>query len=121
MVKIDVKKILITDPIVAAAKTVNSSFSPKGFKKQPGEQGFPLPRIATNLKETGTPPAIIVKPYGSTGYYEIQDGRHRFAIAIAKGETEIEADIQSGGKKRRKTRRRKPTPSSRRQIRPSWR
>ena len=108
MVKIDVKKVLITDPVVAAAKEVNKDFSPKGFKKQPGEQGFPLKRISQNLKETGTPPAIVVKPYGSTGYYEIQDGRHRFAIAIAKGESEIEANVQSGGKKR-KTRRRKST------------
>ena len=107
MVKIDVTKILLTKPIVDAAKTIDPEFSTKGFKQQPGEQGFSLPRMEENKKQTGTAPAIVVKPRGTTGYYEIVDGRHRFAIAIARKSKEIEADIQTGGKKKRKTRRRK--------------
>ena len=108
MAKVDVKKILLTDPIIKAIKTINPGIKLQGFGKYPGEQGFALPRIDENLEkraEGTAPPAIVVKPYKETKYYTIQDGRHRFAIAVANGESEIEATIQQGG--RRKTRKRK--------------
>lgn len=108
MVKVNVKNILLTDPIIKAIKTINPGLKLEGFGKYPGEQGFTLPRIDENLqkREEGTDaPAITLKPYKQTKYYTIQDGRHRFAIAVAKGESEIEATIQGGGK--RKTRKRK--------------
>jgi hypothetical protein len=120
MVKINVKNILLTKPIVDAARVVNPSFSPKGFKQQPGEQGFPLSRLEENLKKTGTAPDIVVKAYEKVpGYYSVIDGRHRVAIAIGKGQSEIDAEVQSGGKTRR--RRRRSNLSLRRRTRPSSR
>lgn len=103
--------ILLTKPIVDAAKQLNPNFKPVGFQGQPGEQGFPLPRIQQNMEllRNGTAaPPISVKQYGQTGKYVIVDGRHRFAIALSRGEQTIPAVLVSGGKRtRRKTSKRK--------------
>lgn len=104
---VPLKSILITDPIVKAAKQINPQVNVQGFKKQPGSQGFALSRINENKNVTGTPPAILVKPYGNTGYYEIIDGRHRVTNALVENKENINAQINNGGKRRRKTKRRK--------------
>jgi len=103
--------ILLTKPIVDAAKQLNPQFKPVGFQAQPGEQGFRLARLQQNidLLQNGTAaPPISVKQYGQTGKYTVEDGRHRFAIALARGDQTIPAVLVTGGKRsRRKTSKRK--------------
>ena len=100
---IDLRQILITTPIMRAVKTISgkSDFNFDKFKRQTGEQGFTLKRL-TNLELRVDP--ISVKPVAKRGVkingsmkqvYEIIDGRHRFAYAIANDKDHISANIIS--------------------------
>jgi len=106
---ISTRDILLTKPIADAVKQLNPKISFKGMKAQPGEQGFPLPRLVENSAlGTDNIPPIKVTPIVFSGktYYSITDGRHRAAIALANGLETIPAII--GGKRRvKKTRRNK--------------
>lgn len=94
MLEIDLHSILLTKPIVDAAMTMNPSFQPVGFKALPKSlfQGFPLSRINTiRNSNLYTLPPIHVRRFRGTKYYEIIDGRHRFAKALAEGREYIGA------------------------------
>ena len=101
--QLDVKSLRLTTPILNAIKSLNPAADVSGFTMESGPQGFRLPRIEENAAATGTPPPITVRKKDNG--YEIIDGRHRAAIAIARGKTTIDAIVQGGG---RKTRSRKP-------------
>lgn len=90
--EIPVTSILMTDPIKNAIKKLNPEFiiKGKGFKGYPGEHGFNLKRLGDNHNLTIP---ISVKPYKSTSFYTIEDGRHRFAKLVARGDTTIIVDI----------------------------
>ena len=110
---IDVRKLLLTKPIINAAIELNPSVDLKGMKLDPSGAPFPLSRLEENAaKGTDSIPAITVKP--KSGYYSIVDGRHRAAIAIANGLPTIDAIIQEGGRRRTKKRSRYHFKKSRR-------
>lgn len=91
---IPVHKILLTDPIVTAATSMNPEVSTKGFKKMPGHQGFKLTRVNSIARsKMNELPNISVTPYKTTSYYSIVDGRHRFAKALAEGRNSIRAKV----------------------------
>ena len=89
--ELDLRQILITEPIIEAVRKIsgNSEFEFRNFKKQRGEQGFPLNRL--DLLESKTDPITLRAVYGKgikidgimKQVYEIIDGRHRVAYAIA--------------------------------------
>ncbi len=93
-IKIQIHKILLTDPIVTAAKLINPEVNLKGFKKLPEHQGFPLTRVNSIARaKMNELPSISVIQYKTTSYYSIVDGRHRFAKALAEGKETIRAKI----------------------------
>ena len=97
MSEVDLRQILITEPIIEAVKKIsgNPEFEFHTFKKQRGEQGFPLNRLGS-LESTDP---ITLRPVAGKGtkidgsikqVYEIIDGRHRVAYAIASKKDRIE-------------------------------
>lgn len=96
---IPLNRILVTKRIMDAAKNTGSSFANfngLGLKMYPGEHVFPLVRmesIGVAIKsDVALPPVVLKKLY--TPYYEIIYGRHRFAISLAHGYTNIPAIMQ---------------------------
>jgi hypothetical protein len=94
-IDIPIEQILITKPIEDAAKKRGTVL--KGFKRQPGSQGYALTRtdracegIAGRVKL----PPVWLRPYKQTGYYEIIDGRHRFVASCMAGHTHIPAHMK---------------------------
>jgi hypothetical protein len=92
-------RILITEPIVVAVKKLNPLADLSIYKRARGEQGFALTRL-TGIESKGG--LITLKKVPNMGVrkngvlnqlYEIIDGRHRVAYAIASGESYIDAEI----------------------------
>lgn len=107
-VKIDLRQILMTDHIMNGADVLKQGpIDRTPYKKERGHPGFPLGRLKNisyaklkNLKpislahkkHNGVP--IGAKVNGKlVPLYEIQDGRHRVAKALAEGKTTIDAKI----------------------------
>lgn len=99
-VEIDLRQILISDPIIAAVKSRKPNTNFTIYKRVKGEQGFPLARF-TNFDKKTAP--IIIRPVPKAGtkidgvmqqLYDIKDGRHRVAYAISEGKTTINATIE---------------------------
>jgi hypothetical protein len=97
---VNVFSILTTKPIMNAAKQAGfNNTSGLTFKIQPGEQGFGLSRTQSVIDAMNSkiilPPVILkmFKEINGTMYYEIIDGRHRIAISLAMGYTQIPAII----------------------------
>ncbi len=90
--EIPITSILMTDPVRNAIKKLNPDFifKGKGFKGYPGEHGFNLKRLDNN-HNLSIP--ISVKPYKTTQFYTIEDGRHRFSKLVARGDTTITVDV----------------------------
>jgi hypothetical protein len=92
------------------------------------EQKITVIQDAYDNGEADDLPAINVKQYKATGYYEVIDGRHRVVTALKNGKQYITASLveygglvnrSSRGKRKTSTRRRKPSarrrkPSARR-------
>lgn len=114
-VRVDIRQILITEPIKQGviSLTGNSAINLSKFKKAPGHQGFPLPRleairnknIRANLErypielevlrnKDGNPLGTAINGVRKP-LYKIVNGRHRFAKAVAEGLTVIPAIILS--------------------------
>ena len=95
---LSVNQIAIDDNIVSAIKSLNPSFKPSGFVKDPAKR-FPLHKLETvkSAIEQGLElPPIKVTFLGThkeLKRYVIEDGRHRFAIAVSQGETVIPVEI----------------------------
>lgn len=95
--EVSLKNIVLTRPIINAIKQINPSAVLKGYKVSSGEQGFILHKLDENLeKDMSTMPPVELKQR-SDGYYEIQNGRHRVAISIARGLETIKAVIMNTG------------------------
>jgi len=107
-VLIDMQQLLMTDRIFTAAETIKgSSIDRTPYLKEKGHQGFPLIRIQHILEANlNKLEAINIKPKIVNGkavgrkieglsvpLYEIENGRHRVAKAIAEGRKFIEATI----------------------------
>jgi hypothetical protein len=88
--EIPVTSILMTDPIRRAIRAIDDKVVVKGFKGYPGEHGYNLQRLANNHNLTMP---ISVRPYRSTSFYTIEDGRHRFAKLVASGKTHIIVNV----------------------------
>ena len=102
MSEVDLRQILITEPILEAVKKIsgNPQFEFHKFKKQRGEQGFPLNRL--DLLESTDPITLRAIPGRGTKIdgsikqvYEIIDGRHRVAYAIATKKNTINAMVKN--------------------------
>jgi hypothetical protein len=88
---IPITSVFLTDPIFKAIKELNPDFKPKGFKKEPGNHGFKLHKLAES-QNLSIP--ISVKPYTkNSAYYSIINGRHRFAKLVARGNNNITVKI----------------------------
>ena len=100
-VEMNLRQILITDPIITAIRSRKPDANVSIYKKVKGEQGFPLVRFTNFDKKTGP---IIIRPVSKAGtkinglmkqLYDIKDGRHRVAYAISEGKATINATINS--------------------------
>ena len=110
-VEIDVRQILMTQPILNAALAINPAINVAGFKLQKGEQGFPLSRMNRMLTANmnallEAEPVELKKATSASGKpmgvkidevlrpaYEIVNGRHRIARAILTGRATVNATI----------------------------
>ena len=95
----ELTRILITEPIAVAVKKLNPLADLSIYKRERGEQGFALTRLTGVESKSGL---ITLKKVPYMGVringllkqlYEIIDGRHRVAYAIASGESYIDAEI----------------------------
>jgi len=87
------------------------------------EQKITVIQDAYDNGEADDLPAINVKQYKATGYYEVIDGRHRVVTALKNGKQHIKASLAEYGglvnrssKKRKKTARRRKTSARRRKT-----
>ena len=107
-VKVSLQQLLMTDPIFNAADLIKGSAVDRTpYLKEKGHQGFPLVRVQriseANLNKLEAidikPKTVNGKPAGrkiegiSVPLYEIENGRHRVAKALAEGRISIEATI----------------------------
>ena len=104
---IDLRQILITQPIIDAVKGVNADINLDDFSISKGEQGFRLNRVneIRNIKDFENfvnQNPILVKKLKGVGkkidgnlvqLYEIIDGRHRFARSIIDGLNNIRVKV----------------------------
>ena len=89
------------------------------------EQKITVIQDAYDNGEADYLPAINVKQYKATGYYEVIDGRHRVVTALKNGKQHIKASLaeygglvnRSSKGKRKKTARRRKTSARRRKTR----
>ena len=97
----DLRQILISQPIIDAVKKLNPDANLTPYTKEKGEQGFALVRLSDMHLKTDP---IVLKPVSKMGkkidgtmkqLYTIVDGRHRVAYAIATGNSTIQAVIES--------------------------
>ncbi len=95
IVLVPISLILMTKPMIRAAKQVNgASFVHLNLKMQPGEAGFILNRtksILEAMRHGVALPPVILKPYHH--HYEVLDGRHRVAMSLANHYTHVPAII----------------------------
>jgi len=88
------------------------------------EQKITVIQDAYDNGEADYLPAINVKQYKATGYYEVIDGRHRVVTALKNGKQHIKASLaeygglvnRSSKGKRKKTARRRKTSARRRKT-----
>ena len=88
------------------------------------EQKITVIQDAYDNGEADDLPAINVKQYKATGYYEVIDGRHRVVTALKNGKQHIKASLaeygglvnRSSRGKRKKTARRRKTSTRRRKT-----
>jgi len=88
------------------------------------EQKITVIQDAYDNGEADDLPAINVKQYKATGYYEVIDGRHRVVTALKNGKQYIKASLaeygglvnRSSKGKRKKTARRRKTSARRRKT-----
>ena len=90
---VPVTAILMTHPIFREIIKLNPDFKPKGFKKQPGPQGFKLHKM--NQAQRLDEPIKVEDSKKDPAYFTIVDGRHRFAKLVARGKKEIEVEIMN--------------------------
>ena len=87
--RVSIYNILMTPQVEKAIKSVNPEFKITGFKADPNPSlGDTLPRWSSyknRIADITTSQPITVRKYKSTKYYQIHDGRHRFAQAILSG------------------------------------
>ena len=90
---IPVHKVLISKPVVTAVRSQTVYTFKGSFLKDPSPVPFPLSRmsdVGSVFDKTYLPP-VTLTPYGTTGYYQIVDGRHRFALSLVNGMTHVPA------------------------------
>ena len=90
---IPINRIIFTQALINAIKSRGGKV-PKVLMSK--EFTTPLNRmdIVLNLINEGvTLPPVVVRKIGSTEYYELIDGRHRVAVAVLLGKTEIPATV----------------------------
>ena len=103
-IKVDIRQILITKPMLNIINTRNSGINTKHLSKEknPSKQGFRLTRsnIMHTLNINSLPPVVLVpSKYGRVidgkkeQLYEIQDGRHRIVESILLGRPTIRAKL----------------------------
>ena len=99
---VDISQILISKPILNAVKSINPDFNVKQYSLKLDKKAgpFPLARIhdymASGIKDVTKENPITVSfvaEQGGKQYYSIEDGRHRYAQALAIGQTTIKARI----------------------------
>ena len=106
---VDLRQILMTDPIYSAANTIKGSpVNRNKYVRYRGEQGFGLPRI-NRMKEADlnklleTDPVVLAKAIGQgrkingkmKQLYTIKNGRHRVARSMAENRQTIRARINN--------------------------
>ncbi len=95
---VPISLLLLTKPIINAAKQAGANLKSLSIKMQPNEQGFALSRtnrVIDAMNNHLILPPIMIKKYNNTSFYEIIDGRHRVAISLANNYTHIPAIIKS--------------------------
>lgn len=90
-ITIPITSVFLTDPIYKAIIKLNPKFKAKGFKKDPGNQGFILHKI--NQNQNLTKPINVERYNKNPEYFSIIDGRHRFAKLVARGNSTITVNI----------------------------
>jgi len=95
--RIPIYSILMNKQIEKAILSVNPNFKFTGFMKDPTAPDFGSLQRWDSYKNrianiTDSEP-IVVNKYKSTSYYQIQDGRHRFAQAILNGSETVNVTI----------------------------
>jgi hypothetical protein len=106
---VNLQQLLMTEPIFIAAETIKGSpIDRSPYLKEKGHQGFPLVRInrisVANLNKLEPiqikPKKLNEKAAGRklnglwVPLYEIENGRHRVAKALAEGRLSIEATMK---------------------------
>jgi 8-oxo-dGTP pyrophosphatase MutT (NUDIX family) len=95
--RIPIHSILMNKQIEKAILSVNPEFKFTGFKRDPTAPDFgSLPRwnsYKDRIANITDSEPIVVNKYKSTSYYQIQDGRHRFAQAILNGSDTVNVTI----------------------------
>ena len=96
-VRLPIHSILMNKQIEKAILSVNPEFKFTGFKRDPTAPDFgSLPRwdsYKNRIANITDSEPIVVNNYKSTPYYQIQDGRHRFAQAILNGSDTVNVTI----------------------------
>jgi hypothetical protein len=99
---IDISQILVSKSIINAVKSINPDFNVKQYslKLDRNPAPFPLKRmegyIVTNIQDVLEKEPIsvsFVAEKDGKKYYSIEDGRHRYAQALAMGQATIKARI----------------------------
>ena len=99
--KVSVKLILLQDVVVDAVKSVERNFNFIGFKIDP-DKVLPLARwvfikIKSKMLLNHNPITVrryVTKKGGTSSYYQIIDGRHRFTQALIANSTEVTVNLQ---------------------------
>lgn len=95
--RLPIRSILMNKQIEKAILSVNPDFKFTGFKKDPTAPDFgSLPRwdsYKNRIANITDYEPIVVNKYKNTSYYQIQDGRHRFAQAILNGSETVNVTI----------------------------
>jgi hypothetical protein len=95
--RIPIHSILMNKQMEKAILSVNPEFKFTGFKRDPNAPDFgSLPRwnsYKNRIANITDSEPIVVNKYKSTSYYQIQDGRHRFAQAILNGSNTVNVTI----------------------------
>ena len=96
--RVSIYDILMTPQVEKAIKSVNPEFKLSGFKADPNPSlGSNLPRWSSyknRIANITSDQPITVRKYKTTKYYQIHDGRHRFAQAILSGSDTVNVRLE---------------------------
>ena len=90
---VPVDSVLMTGPISKAIRQHGGN-RPDGCLSDRGDHGFPLSRMEKNLQlaqsgDTSPPIDVCIIRNRGRSYYQVIDGRHRFACAVIVGRSHV--------------------------------